>query len=93
MRLRYDDVGKYTRYDDSPIEVNDLTAKDLVRYQALGLIKIHMKPYRILAAIRMLGMALLVPIFINMLRKASSNLSETMRVKLPFTDKRTRMDW
>jgi hypothetical protein len=93
LRLRYDDFSKYTRYDDSPIEVNDLTAKDLVRYQALGLIKIHMKPYRILAAIRMLGMWNLVPIFINMLRKAGSNLSETMRVMLPFTDKRPRMDW
>ena len=93
LRLRYDDFSKYTRYDDSPIEVNDLTAKDLVRYQALGLIKIHMKPYRILAAIRMLGMWDLVPIFINMLRKAGSNLSETMRVMLPLTDKRPRMDW
>ena len=28
LRLRYDELSKYTRYDDSPIEVNDLTAKD-----------------------------------------------------------------
>jgi len=69
LRLRYDELSKYTRYDDSPIEVNDLTAKDLVRYQALGLIKIHLRPRRFIAAIRMLGFAPLVPIFIKMVLK------------------------
>ena len=93
LRLRYDDLSRYTRYDDSPIEVNDLTAKDLVRYQALGLIKIHMRPKRFIASIRMLGVFSLVPIFLNMVRKAANNLSETINVMLPFTDKRSPMNW
>jgi radical SAM superfamily enzyme YgiQ (UPF0313 family) len=69
LRLRYDELSKYTRYDDSPIEVNDLTAKDLVRYQALGLIKIHLRPHRFIAAIRMLGFTPLIPVFIKMILK------------------------
>lgn len=78
LRLRYDELSKYTRYDDSPIEVNDLTAKDLVRYQALGLIKIHLRPHRFIAAIRMLGFAPLVPIFFKMAFKVAKGGSEML---------------
>jgi anaerobic magnesium-protoporphyrin IX monomethyl ester cyclase len=83
LRLRYDDVSKYTRYDDSPIEVNDLTAKDLVRYQALGLIRIHMKPKRFIAAIRMLGVSQLFPVFLKMMLRLLSNAPEAVRVFFP----------
>jgi hypothetical protein len=83
LRLRYDDLSKYSRYDDSPIEVNDLTAKDLVRYQALGLLKIHLKPKRIIATIRMLGIRNLVPIFIKMVIKVIYKVPETMIVLFP----------
>lgn len=83
LRLRYDDVTKYTRYDDSPIEVNDLTARDLVRYQALGLLKIHLKPKRFIAAIRMLGFSSLVPVFLKMVAKAAKQLPETVAVMFP----------
>jgi anaerobic magnesium-protoporphyrin IX monomethyl ester cyclase len=83
LRLRYDDLSKYSRYDDSPIEVNDLSAKDLVRYQALGLIKIHLKPKRFIAAIRMLGLRNLVPIFIKMSAKVLRKAPETIIVLFP----------
>lgn len=83
LRLRYDDVTKYTRYDDSPIEVNDLSAQDLVRYQALGLIKIHLKPKRFMAAIRMLGFWSLIPVFLKMAGKAAAKAPEALRVIIP----------
>lgn len=83
LRLRYDELSKYTRYDDSPIEVNDLKAEDLVRYQALGLIKIHLKPRRFIAAIRMLGVASILPVFIRMMRKVLSKGSEALSVFFP----------
>lgn len=83
LRLRYDDISKYTRYDDSPIEVNDLTAKDLVRYQALGLIKIHLKPKRFIAAIRMLGVGSLVPVFVKMVVKVLRQTPEAAMVLFP----------
>jgi radical SAM superfamily enzyme YgiQ (UPF0313 family) len=83
LRLRYDELSKYSRYDDSPIEVNDLTANDLVRYQALGLLKIHLKPKRFIAAIRMLGVRNLVPIFIKMSIKVIKNAPETAIVLFP----------
>jgi hypothetical protein len=88
LRLRYEDLSKYTRYDDSPIEVNDLTAKDLVRYQALGLIKIHLKPRRFIAAIRMLGFWSLVPVFFRMMGKAAMRLPDMSAVLFP----RIRLD-
>ncbi|MBF0323971.1 MAG: radical SAM protein [Alphaproteobacteria bacterium] len=81
MRLRPGINGeevRYTRYDDSPIEVNDLSAEDLVRYQALGLIKLHLKPKRFIAAIRMLGVELLVPIFFKMLLKVLKKLPDSL---------------
>jgi radical SAM superfamily enzyme YgiQ (UPF0313 family) len=74
---------KYTRYDDSPIEVNDLTASDLVRYQALGLLRLHLRPKRFIAAIRMIGFWALVPVFIKMVRRQLMNLPEALRVFLP----------
>lgn len=83
LRLRYDDLSKYTRYDDSPIEVNDLSAQDLVRYQALGLIKIHLKPRRFIAAIRMLGLSSLIPVFIKMVIKVIKNVPEARLVVMP----------
>lgn len=90
LRLRTDESGdvRYARYDDSPIEVNDLTAKDLVRYQALGLIKIHLRPKRFIAAIRMLGVELLVPIFLKMVVKVVKSAPETVAVLFP----RIKMD-
>jgi len=83
LHLRYDELSKYTRYDDSPIEVNDLTASDLVRYQALGLIKIHLKPKRFIAAIHMLGFRDLLPIFIKMAAKVLRKAPETLLVLFP----------
>lgn len=83
LRLRYDELSKYTRYDDSPIEVNDLTAQDLVRYQALGLIKIHLKPRRMLAAVRMLGFSSILPVFIKMTIKVLKKSPEALMVIFP----------
>lgn len=83
LRLRYDEVSKYTRYDDSPIEVNDLTARDLVRYQALGLLKIHLRPRRFIAAIRMIGFGSLVPVFIKMVMKVLKHVPEAGMVLFP----------
>lgn len=83
LRLRHDELSKYTRYDDSPIEVNDLTAADLVRYQALGLLKIHLRPRRFIAAIRMLGFWSLVPVFLKMLIKVAKKIPEAGSVFFP----------
>jgi len=75
LRLRYDELSKYTRYDDSPVEVNDLSAQDLVRYQTLGLIKIHLKPKRIIAAYRLLGFNAILLFFINVALKSLKKLT------------------
>ena len=84
LRLRYDELSKYTRYDDSPIEVNDLTAKDLVRYQQLGLLKIHSKPRRAIAAMRMIGLGSLAPVVGKMFFNQSRNVAEAAQVMNPF---------
>lgn len=85
MRLRTNEDGevRYARYDDSPIEVNDLTAQDLVRWQAIGLIKLHLKPKRMVAAVRMLGIELLVPVFFKMLFKALSKVPDALGMLVP----------
>jgi hypothetical protein len=59
------DFSEYRRYDKSPITCNDMTAEDLVKYQKIGLIRIHFTPKRILAAMRILGITVF-PLFLRM---------------------------
>lgn len=69
MHLLIDDFSQYRRYDYSPIEVNDLTQKDLVRIQKIGLLRIHFTPKRILAAIKMLGFVEILPVFLVFIKE------------------------
>ncbi len=64
IRLLIKDYSDYRRYDYSPIEVNDLTQRDLIRLQKIGLLKIHLKPKRIWAAIKMIGLLEIIPVFL-----------------------------
>lgn len=52
LRLLTEDFSKFKRYANPIIEVNDLTAKDLVRLQRIGLLKIYLKPNRIWRLLR-----------------------------------------
>jgi radical SAM superfamily enzyme YgiQ (UPF0313 family) len=65
IHLLIKDFSEYRRYDYSPIAVNDLGPDDLVRLQKIGLLKIHLTPKRILAAIRMVGCFNLIPVIIK----------------------------
>jgi radical SAM superfamily enzyme YgiQ (UPF0313 family) len=75
LRLIHDDLSMYTRYDDSPIEVNDLSAKDLVWLQTYGLIRLHLRPKRLVSAIRMIGFWTLLPTVTRMFFKLFRKLS------------------
>jgi radical SAM superfamily enzyme YgiQ (UPF0313 family) len=55
IKLLISDNSQYKRYDSSPISVNDLTQDDLVRLQKIGILKMHLRPKRILAAIKVVG--------------------------------------
>lgn len=66
LHLLIDDFSEYRRYDNSPISVNDLSQEDLVRLQKIGLIRIHMTPKRILAAIKMVGLLEILPLFLKL---------------------------
>ena len=79
MRLIVKDFSDYRRYEHSPVEVNDLSPDDLVRLQKIGLLKIHLTPKRILAAIKMVGFAELIPIFLAFLAEAVKSAVNTKR--------------
>jgi radical SAM superfamily enzyme YgiQ (UPF0313 family) len=65
IHLLIKDFSEYRRYDHSPIRVNDLEPDDLVWLQKIGLLKIHLTPKRILASIRMVGLANIIPVIIS----------------------------
>ncbi len=65
LHLLENDYSKYSRYESSPVKVNDLGPEDLVRIQKIALLKIHFTPKRILAAIKMMGFLEMVKIFTN----------------------------
>lgn len=67
MHLEISDFSQYRRYDYSPISVNDLTQKDLVRLQKIGLLQMHLSPRRIWAAIGMLGLGQLIPVAVSLI--------------------------
>ncbi len=62
--------SEYRRYDHSPISVNDLSPDDLVRLQKIGLLRMHMTPRRMWAAIKMVGMWNLIPLFLSFIEAA-----------------------
>lgn len=74
LRLLIDDFSGYRRYDSSPVAVNDLSPKDLVRLQKIGLLKIHFTPKRMLAAIKMVGFFEVAPLFVNFITVAFRSL-------------------
>lgn len=65
MHLTINNFSEYKRYDDSPVTVNDMSRDDLVKLQKIGLLKMHLKPKRIMAAIRMVGLTSLIPLFMS----------------------------
>jgi len=69
MRLIIKNFSEYKRYEHSPVSVNDLTPEDLVHLQKIGLLKIHLTPKRIWAAIKMAGFAEILPVFFSFLRE------------------------
>ena len=47
MRLLTRDFSEYRRYGDAVVEVNDLSSKDLSRYQKIGFLMFYLTPGRI----------------------------------------------
>ncbi|OGW84154.1 MAG: hypothetical protein A2987_00360 [Omnitrophica bacterium RIFCSPLOWO2_01_FULL_45_10] len=76
VRLLIDDFSQYRRYDHSPISVNDLGPADLVRLQKIGLLRIHFTPKRMFAAMKMLGLSGLIPVFFNLVKEVFGNLKQ-----------------
>ena len=67
FHLLIDDFSLYSRYDFSPVRVNDLGPEELVRLQKTGLLKIHLTPRRMLTALRMIGLLEISKLFMNFL--------------------------
>ena len=74
IHLLIKDFSEYRRYDYSPIAVNDLSPDDLVHLQKIGLLKIHLTPKRILAAIRMVGVLDVIPVIVKFCLEFSRSL-------------------
>lgn len=70
MHLLIEDFSEYRRYENSPVSVNDLSSEDLVRLQKIGLLKIHLTPKRMWAAMKMAGLSAIIPVFFSFLREA-----------------------
>jgi radical SAM superfamily enzyme YgiQ (UPF0313 family) len=56
MRLLTRDFSEYRRYGNSVVEVNDLSAADLIRLQRLGFLMFYLRPRRILYNFRRAGL-------------------------------------
>ena len=67
FQLMEKDFSKLSRYEYSPVRVNDLSQKDISRLQKFGLLMIHFKPRRMLAAIRIVGFSTICILFFNLL--------------------------
>ncbi|MBF0100116.1 MAG: B12-binding domain-containing radical SAM protein [Desulfobacterales bacterium] len=65
MKLLDPNLHLRSRWDDCSFSVNDLTPKDLIRLQRIGLFWIHFTPKRILFIIKMLGFKNVVRAFIE----------------------------
>ncbi|MEW6530025.1 MAG: radical SAM protein [Thermodesulfobacteriota bacterium] len=87
LRLEIRDFSDYRRYDHSPISVNDLSQKDLVRMQRVGLLRIHLTPKRIWAAIRMVGFAEMLAVGLRLLGTAVASVFSQKRITQPPTSK------
>lgn len=88
MRLLINDFSDYRRYEHSPISVNDLSQEDLVHLQKIGLLKIHFTPKRMLAAIRMLGIIEIIPVFIIFLKEAFLSISRRHQGTAPIVPRK-----
>jgi len=80
------DFSEYRRYDKSPITCNDMTPEDLVKYQKIGLIRIHFTPKRILAAMRILGVTVF-PLFLRMVLVYLGNILVELSPRKLFSKK------
>ncbi|MEW5758317.1 MAG: radical SAM protein [Candidatus Omnitrophota bacterium] len=78
MRLSINDFSEYRRYDSSPISVNDLTSRDLISLQKIGLLRIHLTPRRIFTVIKMLGLIEMLNLFLKFIFKGCLSI---LRVK------------
>jgi radical SAM superfamily enzyme YgiQ (UPF0313 family) len=70
LRLLTEDFSQYRRYDFSPLAVNDLGPDDLVRLQKLGLLRIHLRPRRMLALLRLMGLPTILPVVLSLVGDA-----------------------
>jgi hypothetical protein len=73
IRLLINDFSDYRRYEHSPVSVNDLKQEDLVRLQKIGLLRMHLTPKRMIAALKMIGLLELIPVFITLVREIYSS--------------------
>ncbi len=74
IRLLINDFSEYRRYEHSPISVNDLSQEDLVRLQKIGLLRMHLTPKRMIAALKMIGLSELIPVFIVLIKEIYSSV-------------------
>lgn len=52
LKLHTEDFSKYQRYDSAVLSVGDLSPKDLIRLQKIGLLKIYLTSWRIWPMLR-----------------------------------------
>ena len=66
-------MASYRRYGYSPVSVNDLSQKDLVYLQKVGLLKIHCTFRRIVGMVRLIGFFYIVPVIFAVIKEYMSN--------------------
>lgn len=83
IKLLINDFSEYRRYDYSPISVNGLSPEELVQLQKWGLIRMHLSPKRMLAAMKMIGLVSIIPVL------AKFAIVEILKlITTPFSPKR-----
>jgi len=73
IRLLEENMASYRRYGYSPVSVNDLSQKDLVYLQKVGLLKIHCTFRRIVGMVRLIGFFYIVPVIFAVIKEYMSN--------------------
>jgi len=60
LKLLTQDFSKYQRYGSAVLEVNGITAAEMLRLQKIGLFKIYSVPWRLLPVLRRMGFRVLL---------------------------------
>ena len=79
LKLLERDFSKYRRYASSVMEVNGMSADELVRLQREGLRRIYSCWWRIVPLVRRMGVRALIPPFVDIMRSWVASWFRTAR--------------